>query len=65
MNAVKVSEDARLVLMVSSASYAGQTNKQYHAVTKTSPACLADVAAPAGPDEALAKQVAQSVSLRK
>ncbi len=65
MKAVKVSEDGRQVTLVSTASYGGQTNKQYHVVTKTSPACLADVAAPAGPDEALARSVAATVKPAK
>ncbi len=65
LKAVKLAEDARQVTLVSTASYGGLTNKQYHVVTKTSPACLADVAAPAGPDETLAKSVARSVTLAK
>ena len=66
LKAVKVSEDARVLLMVSAASFGGLTNKQFHAITKTTPSCVADVTAPAGgPDEALAKQVAMSVVMKK
>ncbi len=65
MKAVKLGEDARQVTLVSSASMGGLTNKQYHVVSKTTPACLADVTAPAGPDEALAKSVALSVKPAK
>ena len=65
MKATKVSEDGRIILMVSSASFGGQTNRQYHAITKTAPSCLADVTAPAGPEEALARQVAMTVTMKK
>lgn len=65
LNAVKLSENGQQILMVSTASYGGLTNKQYHAITKTSPSCVADVTAPAGPDEALAKSIAQSVVMKK
>ncbi|WP_372785944.1 hypothetical protein [Phenylobacterium sp.] len=65
LKAVKVSEDARQVVLVSTASYGGLTNKLYHVVSKTSPACVADVAAPAGPDEALAKKIGQTVTAVK
>ncbi len=65
LKAVKVSEDAKQVTLLSTASYGGLTNKQYHVVTKSSPACLADVTAPAGPDEALAKSVAHTVALAR
>jgi hypothetical protein len=63
--AVKVSEDGRLVILLSTASYGGLTNKQYHAVTKTIPSCLADVTAPAGPGESIAKSIAATVGLAK
>ena len=48
LKATMVSQDARLILMVSSASYAGLTNRQYHAITRTTPSCVADVTVPAG-----------------
>ena len=65
LKAVKLAEDAQQVTLVSTASLGGLTNKQYHVVTKTSPACLADVTAPAGPEENLAKSVAHTVKLAK
>ena len=61
LKATKVSEDARLIVMVSSASAFGMTNRQYHAITKTTPSCLADVTSPAGPQEATAKAIAMTV----
>jgi hypothetical protein len=63
LQATRVSEDGRIILMVSSASFAGLTNKQYHAITKTAPSCVADVTAPAGPEEALARQIAGTVTM--
>ena len=63
LKATKVSEDGRIVLMVSSASFGGLTNKQYHAITKTAPSCVADVTAPAGAEEPLARQIAATVGL--
>ena len=65
LKAVKVGEDSRQVTLVSTASYGGLTNKQYHVITKSSPACMADVTAPAGPDEALAKSVGLTVKPAK
>lgn len=65
MKAVKVSEDGKQVVLVSTASAGGMTNKQFHVITKTTPSCLADVTAPAGPDEATAKKIGQTVSLAK
>ncbi len=65
LKAVKVSEDGHMVLLVSTASFAGLTNKQYHAITKTSPSCVADVTSPAGPQEATAKQIAVTVGLAR
>ena len=65
LNAAKVSEDAHMVLLVSSASFAGMTNKQYHAITKSSPSCVADVTSPAGPQEATARQIAATVGLAR
>jgi hypothetical protein len=65
LKAEKVSEDAGKIVMVSTASAGGQTNKQYHVITKTTPSCVADATAPAGPDEALAKQVGLSVKVAK
>ena len=65
LQATKVSEDARVVLMVSTASFGGLTNRQYHAITKTTPSCAADVTSPAGPDEATARQIALTVSVAK
>lgn len=61
LKAVKVSEDARIILMASSASFSGLTNRQFHAITKTTPSCLADVTAPAGPTEANARAIAMTV----
>ena len=61
LKATKLAEDGRMVLMVSSASYGGLTNKQFHAITKTSPACLADVTVPAGAAEATGRQIAVTV----
>ena len=58
-----MSEDSHLVLLVSTASFGGLTNKQYHAITKTTPSCIADVTSPAGPQEATAKQIAVTVGL--
>ena len=63
LQATRVSEDGHMVLMVSSASFGGLTNKQYHAITKTAPSCVADVTAPAGPEEALARQIAGTVAV--
>ena len=63
LKAVKVSEDSRVIVLVSTASFGGQTNKQYHVVTKSGPACVADVTAPAGAEEALAKQIGLTVSV--
>lgn len=64
--AVKLSEDGKQIVMVSTASAGGLTNKQFHVITKTSPSCLADVTAPAGgADEALAKSVALTVAVHK
>jgi hypothetical protein len=66
LKAVKVSEDAHVLLMASTAAFGGLTNKQFHAITKTSPSCVADVTAPAGgADEALARQVALTVAMKK
>ena len=65
LGAVKVSETPGVMLMVSTASYGGLTNKQYHAISKTTPSCVADVTAPAGPQEATAKQIAGTVRLAK
>ena len=65
LKATKVSEDGRIILMVSSASFGGMTNRQYHAITKTTPSCVADVTSPAGPDEAAARQIAATVSLAR
>jgi len=61
LKATKLAEDGRMALMVSSASYGGLTNKQFHAITKTSPACLADVTVPAGAAEATGRQIAVTV----
>ncbi|MDB5432272.1 MAG: hypothetical protein JWP35_3388 [Caulobacter sp.] len=63
LKAVKVSEDGRFIVLVSTASYGGLTNKQYHVVSKTSPSCVADVTAPAGADEALARQIGMTLSV--
>ena len=65
LKAVKVGEDARTITLVSTASFGGLTNKQYHVVSKSSPSCVADVTAPAGPDEALAKSVGHTVSVAR
>ncbi len=65
MGVAVVSDGPGLTLMAQTASYGGLTNKQYHAITKTTPACDADVAFPAGPDDALGKQIALSVKVVK
>ncbi len=65
LKAARLGEDARTVTLVSTASFGGLTNKQYHVVTKSTPACLADVTAPAGPLEALAKSVGATVKLAR
>jgi hypothetical protein len=65
LGAVVVSETPGLTLMVSSASAGGMTNKQFHAITKTSPSCVADVTVPAGAEEAAAQAIAKTVSLKK
>lgn len=65
LKATKVSEDARLIVMASTASAFGMTNRMYHAITKTTPSCLASVAAPAGPQEAQAKAIAMTVRAAK
>lgn len=62
--ATKVSEDGRQVLMVSTASAGRMTNKQFHAITKTTPSCLADVTTPAGPGEAQAQAIAKTVAMK-
>jgi hypothetical protein len=62
LKAVKVSEDGGHVLLLSTVSGSGQTNKQFHAVSKSSPACLADVTSVNGADDAAAKQIALTVS---
>jgi hypothetical protein len=62
LKAVKVSEDGGHVLLLSTVSASGQTNKQFHAVSKSSPACLADVTSVNGADDAAAKQIALTVS---
>jgi hypothetical protein len=58
--AAKLSEDGRIILMVSSVSGSGQTNKLFHAITKTTPSCIIDVATPAGAGEAQAKAIAMT-----
>jgi hypothetical protein len=63
LQATTVSEDGRIIMMVSSASYAGKTNKQFHAITKTAPSCVADVTVPAGAGEAQAQAIAATVQL--
>jgi hypothetical protein len=63
LQATKVSEDARVVIMVSSASFAGKTNKQFHAITKGAPSCIADVTVPAGAGEPQAQAIAATVQL--
>ena len=65
LKAVKVGEDGGHVVLMSTASYGGLTNRMYHTVTKGSPACLADVTSPAGPDEALAKSIGHTVAIAK
>ena len=65
LQATKVSEDGHIILMVSTASFGGLTNRQYHAITKTTPSCVADVTSPAGPDEATARQIAATVGLAR
>jgi hypothetical protein len=65
LGAVLVSDTPGMTLMVSSASAAGMTNKQFHAITKTAPSCVADVTVPAGAEEAAAQAIAKTVSLKK
>ena len=65
LQATKVSEDERIILMVSTAAFGGLTNRQYHAITKTAPSCAADVTSPAGPEEATARQIALTVGVAK
>jgi hypothetical protein len=65
MGASKVSETGGAVLLTQTASFGGKTNRMYHAVTKTSPACLADVTFPDGVDDAAARQIALSVKTVK
>ncbi len=60
LGATKVSEDAHVIIMVSSASAAGMTNKQFHGISKTTPSCVADVTTPAGAGEAAAKAMAMT-----
>ena len=62
LKATKLSEDGGHVLLLSTASGSGQTNKQFHAVSKSSPACLADVTSVNGADDGGAKQIALTVS---
>jgi hypothetical protein len=61
LKATRVAEDGRIILMASSASFGGLTNRQFHAITKTTPACLADVTVPAGSMEAAAKAIALTI----
>lgn len=65
LKATKVSEDARQVVLLSTASGSGMTNKQYHVVTKTSPSCLADSVSMNGFDDNAAKQIGQTVVMKK
>lgn len=65
LGATQVTETPALVLMVSSASAAGMTNKQFHAITKSKPSCIADVTVPAGAEEAAAQAIAKTVALKK
>jgi len=61
MGAKTVSETGAAVLMTQTASFGGKTNRMYHAVTKSTPACLADVTFPDGVDDGAARQIALSV----
>jgi hypothetical protein len=65
MGAKAVSDSGGVVLLTQTASYGGKTNRMYHAISKTSPACLADVAFPDGVDDAANRQIALSVRLAK
>lgn len=65
MGAKPVSETGSLVLLTQTASFGGKTNRMYHAVTKSSPSCLADVTFPDGMDDAAARTVAMSVKAVK
>ncbi len=65
LGAKPVSEDSALIVLMSSASYGGLTNKQFHAITKTSPSCLADVTVPAGAQEEAARKIAMTVAPAK
>jgi hypothetical protein len=45
LGAKPVSENGAVVLMTQTASYGGKTNRMYHAISKSSPSCLADAGA--------------------
>jgi hypothetical protein len=65
LGAKPVSDSGGITLMSSTASYGGLTNVQFHAISHTSPACIADVTVRAGADEALATQIALTVKPAK
>lgn len=65
MGAKPVSETGAIVLMTQTASYGGKTNRMYHAISKSSPACLADIAFPDGVDDAGARAIAMTVKVAK
>lgn len=65
MGAKPAGETGAVVLMTQTQSFGGKTNRMYHAISKTSPSCLADVAFPDGVDDAGNKSIAMSVKLAK
>ena len=62
LGATLVSDGPGLTVLVTSVSYGGLTNKQFHAISKTTPSCVADVTAPAGAEEGAALAIAKTVS---
>jgi hypothetical protein len=65
MGAKPVSDAGGMVLMTRTASFGGKTNRMYHAISKGSPSCLADVTFPDGVDDAGAKRLALTVKVVK
>lgn len=61
LGAKTLSDTPGMVLMSTKASFGGQTNVSYLAVSKSAPSCLAQVVSPAGADEAASKQIALTV----
>lgn len=61
LGAKPVSDSGGVILMTQTASFAGKTNRMYHAISKTSPSCIADLAFPDGVDDAGARAMAMTV----